>query len=120
MTKSDIIKNIDKLVRCYDNGRAAAEDGSFDRYTVCYTNNFKRYRKDPKQSLLYVGMSTYPFHPQGFGQHGESYYMLDIPGRSRGPVSVGRKCHLGVRILFKDLPPDCKKLVISDLQELHT
>ena len=119
MTKSEIRKNVDKLVRCYDNGGMDV-GGSFDQYTVCYTNNFRRYRKDRcTEQLMYVGMSTYPAHPQGFGQHGWSDHMIDVHQNSWGPVSVGRKCHLGTRILFKDLPSDCKKLVLQDLRDLH-
>jgi hypothetical protein len=56
-------------------------------------------------------MNAAPFHPQGFGQHGES---------DRGPVDfppcrLGRRNHLGKRILFADLPPDCQRLVVQDL-----
>lgn len=120
MTRKFITENADKLARCYDNGGTEA-GGSFDQYTVCYTNNFRRYRKDRRtQQLMYVGMSTYPFHPQGFGQHGWSDSMIDVAQNSWGPVSVGRKSHLGTRILFKDLPKDCKQLVVSDLLSLHT
>jgi hypothetical protein len=49
-------------------------------------------------------MSGAPFHPQGFGQHGESETIIDRP-------TYG---HLGKKITFADLPEDCQKLVISD------
>jgi len=32
--------------------------------------------------------------------------------------AIGRKCHLGKRIAFADLPPDCRKLVLSDYKEI--
>lgn len=85
--KKEYINKIE--IRCYDNGGK-----TFDRYTVIYmslleTNDF----------YSCVCMSDHPFHPQGFGQHSTA-----IPGR-----------HLGRRIKFKELPPDCQKLVNSDL-----
>lgn len=49
-------------------------------------------------------MSSQPFHPQGFGQHGESDSPIDRP-------TYG---HLGKKIKFDDLPEDCQKLVLSD------
>ena len=73
-------------IRCYDNGGK-----TFDRYTVLYMAEPER------QAGLFasVGMSTNPFHPQGFGQH-----CTAMPGK-----------HLGKRILFSALPDDCQKLV---------
>lgn len=49
-----------------------------------------------------VGMSETPFSPQGFGQH-----CTAMPGR-----------HLGRRIKFEDLPPDCRKLILQDLEDI--
>jgi hypothetical protein len=78
-------------VRCYDNGGA-----SCDRYTAVYMD-----QHEPGRALFAsVGMSAAPFHPQGFGQH--------------GMASTGR--HLGRRIPFADLPPDCQRLVKRDLE----
>ncbi len=101
-----------KLARFYDNG-GADNGGSFDRFTAVYLapmikKDGTRYSPD---SYAYAGMSAEPFHPQGFGQHGES---------DRGPVDypvarLGRRNHLGKRILFADLPPDCQRLVVQDL-----
>jgi len=101
-----------RLARFYDNGGPEA-GGTFDRYAAAYLapmiqKDGTRYTPD---SYAYVGMSENPFHPQGFGQHGES---------DRGPVdrpvaSLGRRNHLGKRILFADLPPDCQRLVVQDL-----
>ena len=73
----------------YDNGGA-----TLDRFTVIYTD-------EPEGLGMYSAraMSENPFHPQGFGQ-----YCSAMPGR-----------HLGMRIAFETLPPDCQKLVLSDL-----
>jgi len=80
-------------IKCYDNGGK-----TIDRYTVVYLD-----QSCPKANgqKLYqsVGMNAHPFHPQGFGQHGEC-----LPGR-----------HLGRLIPFESLPEDCQKLVRQDL-----
>lgn len=91
-----------KYVRCYDNGGIEA-DGSFDRYTVVFTG---RYKKSGRY-FEYLGMSTHPFHPQGFGQHGESSFTIDQPTYS----------HLGKKISFDELPEDCKQLVLQDYKD---
>ncbi len=82
-----------KYVRCYDNGGK-----SFDRYTVVFTGN---YTHKTSYYHWYLGMSAKPFHPQGFGQHGESPKQIDKPAYS----------HLGKKIKFEDLPEDCKTCV---------
>ena len=78
-------------IRVYDNGGK-----TLDRYTVIYIDQ-------KENSALYaaVGMSQNPYHPQGFGQH-----CTATPGR-----------HLGLRILFSDLPDACKHLVRADCAE---
>lgn len=73
----------------YDNGGATA-----DRYTVYYDDG------------TYVGMSADPFHPQGFGQHGEG----------SGPAPEDAEQQAGKPIAFSALPPDCQKLVMQDLE----
>ena len=86
--KKELVFN--QEIRCYDNGGK-----TFDRYTVIYMN-------DPEYkpgTFSCVGMSEHPFHAQGFGQHSSA-----MPGR-----------HLGRRIKFEELPPDCQKLVKQDL-----
>ena len=85
-----------KWIRCYDNGGK-----TIDRYTVVFTGNYTG--KTGRQSWN-LGMSSNPFHPQGFGQHGESEYPIDRP-------TYG---HLGKKIKFDDMPADCQKLVLSD------
>jgi hypothetical protein len=77
-------------VKIYDNGGK-----SFDRFTAVYLDQPER---QPK-TFAARGMSSNPFHPQGFGQW--TYAM------------IGR--HLGKRIDFHSLPEDCQKLVLSDL-----
>jgi len=85
---NEIVMN--HLIRCYDSGPEL-----LDRYTVVYMN-WKEYAPG---TFSAVGMSADPFFPQGFGQH-----CTAMPGR-----------HLGKRVAFKDLPPDCQKLVLQDL-----
>jgi hypothetical protein len=85
-----------RYVHCYDNGGT-----SYDRYTIVYTG---RYRHKTGGSFLHVGCSAYPFHPQGFGQHGESNQQIDYP-------TYG---HLGKKIRFEALPNDVRKLVLGD------
>jgi hypothetical protein len=86
---------IPRYIRIYDNGGK-----TFDRYTVVFTHNFpNRNRK-----CLVRAMSKNPKSPQGFGMLEEYNEIIDFP-------SYG---HLGKRITFKQLPDDCKDIVISD------
>lgn len=103
---TNILKHRKIGVRCYDNGGDTA-----DRYTVVYTG---RYRHLMNGHLLYVGMSNHPFHPQGVGMHAQSLDYID----NRGYGQLGGYAHLGRRIDFDQLPPDCKKLVMSDCFDL--
>ncbi len=98
-----------RWIRCYDNG--GVPQGTFDRFTVLYT------KRRTDGVFTHVGMSAHPFHPQGFGQHGESQQPLDVNKHGFAPA-LGRRCHLGKRIPFADLPPDCQRLVISDYKEI--
>ena len=50
----------------------------------------------------YLAASEHPFHPQGFGQHGESKESL-----------TGR--HLGKRITFDECPPDVQKFILQSI-----
>ncbi len=96
-------KGVPRYIRIFDNlGK------TFDRFTCIFTKKSitdKESRKHYGQLFLYVGMSSDPFNPQGFGQHGE----LSDPRGGK---------HLGKRIKFEDLPRDCKKLVMQDYKEL--
>jgi hypothetical protein len=107
-------------VRIYDNGGTDAPDGSIDRYTVVFT---RKQAADSASSPAfgvrqypYLAMNGAPFHPQGFGQHGWSNHQAaDTVARSRSrPPAVGRRCHLGKRIEWADLPHDCKRAVWQD------
>jgi len=84
-----------RYVRCYE-----SRDDCPDKYTVVFT-------KLQGQGCHYVGMSAEPFHPQGIGQHGWHDVMIDQPSHK----------HLGRRISFDDLPPNCQKLVLQDYVE---
>lgn len=81
-----------KVCRIFDNGETA------DRYTIA----FKGYRVDRELWYPYLSASKVPFHPGGFGQHGESREFL-----------TGK--HLGKRIHFEDLPGDVKRFVLNNM-----
>jgi len=107
--------SIPKYVRCYDNGGESA-----DRYTVVYTGRYRKPMGDGSGGLSwfqYVGMSALPFHPQGVGMHGEHSQQIDVNKWGFAPA-MGRKNHLGKRILFAKLPPDCKRLVLQDYKAI--
>jgi len=103
--------DIPKYVRCYDNGGEKEEGGSRDNFTVVFSG---RYRDQKTGGMfVYIGMNGVPFHPQmGIGMHGESRVQIDA--REGWAPAMGRKCHLGRRIHFEDLPRDCRRLVMHD------
>ena len=78
-------------VRIYDN------DGkTMDRFTAVFLNDY-----NPRNGLYAcLGMSERPFHPQGFGQHGECQDGL----------------HLGHKIAFEELPLDCQDAVNQEIE----
>ena len=78
-----------KILEIRDN-----EGETYDRFTVVYDQI-----GDSKGHYLALAMSAKPFHPMGFGQHCTAQ-----PGT-----------HLGKKIRFSNLPPDCRKLVRQDL-----
>lgn len=89
-----------RYLRLYDNG-----GDTFDRYTAVFTG---RYRHKTAGDFVYIGMSTHPFHPQGYGQHGASNRPIDRP----------RYAHLGKRIPWDQLPPDCQRCVRQTYDDL--
>lgn len=93
--------NAPRYIRCYDDGGK-----SVDRYTVVFTG---RYRQKTGGVFIYLAMNAAPFHPQGFGQHGESEFQ---------PIDRPTAKHLGRKVAFSALPDDCRKLVVSDYCEL--
>jgi hypothetical protein len=96
--KNEVIEG--QPIRVYDNGGETC-----DRYTVVFMNRAdwgftaKYIRETGRDFYPSLGMSSAPFHPQGFGQHSE--------------CKVGK--HLGKRIPFTELPEDCRKLVRRQL-----
>ena len=84
-----------KVCRVFDTG----SDGVFDRYTIA----FKGYRVEGHGMVYpYLASSTNPFHPQGFGQHGESKGFL-----------TGK--HLGKRVRFDSLPTDVQCFILDNI-----
>lgn len=106
-----------KFVRVYDNGGKTV-----DRYTAVYSGKYRTLgtKRGEARTLgwfQHVGMSASPFHPQGFGQHGENPQQIDVDKWGFAPA-MGRKNHLGTRIPFGHLPPDCQRLVLSDYRSI--
>lgn len=100
---------VPRWIRCYDNGGESA-----DRYTVCFTG--KAGAADGE--YCYRAMSESPCQPQGIGLWGASKnHHCDVNKWGFAPA-IGRKCHLGRRIPFNDLPEDCRRLVLSDYKEI--
>lgn len=90
---------VPRYIRCYDNGT------SYDRYTVVFTG---KYRESTGGNYWYLGMSENPHHPQGMGYHGSADKSIDRP----------KYAHLGKRIKFEQLPPDCQKETINTYKYL--
>lgn len=88
-----------RYVRVYDNGGK-----TLDRYTVVFTGRYKKRVGE----FIYLGMSTQPFSPVGFGQHGGSDTLIDRPGYA----------HLGKKISFSDLPDDCQRCALTTYSTL--
>lgn len=95
-----------RYVRCYDYGDEAA-----DRYTVVFTGCWPG---KTRGYYPYLAMSAAPFHPQGFCQHGESTIRPVDRSAAGWPPSIGRRCHLGIRIKFSDMPEDCRTYALRD------
>jgi hypothetical protein len=115
---------IPRYIRCYDNGGMSDPKGSADRYTVCFTGRAGVCRApDRAPEYSYRAMSAEPYHPQGIGLWcGTNGQPADTMGEIRGkwywPPAIGRKCHLGRRIAFADLPEACRRLVMADYREI--
>ena len=84
-----------KVCRIFDTGT----HGPVDRYTVA----FKGYRLGNLGMVYpYLACCDSPFHPQGFGQYGESNEFL-----------TGK--HLGKRISFESLPDQVKQFILQNI-----
>lgn len=81
------------ILACYDSG-----PNTCDRYTVLY--GAPVWTPDMGRNVPYLAASAHPFHPQGFGQHG------DMPASNRS--ALGRK------IAWHDLPADVQRAAIQD------
>lgn len=81
------------VLACYDNGGRSA-----DRYTVLY--GAPVWEPGYGRNVPYLAASAHPFHPLGFGQHG------DMPAHNR--AALGRK------IRWADLPPDVQRCALQD------
>lgn len=104
---------VPRWVRCYDN-----EGESADRYTVVFTG---RYTHKTGGVHWYLGASAHPSSAQGAGITGEDRRCIDTYGPERGyrwPPALGRKCHLGRRVRFVDLPPGVQRFVLDVYTDL--
>lgn len=108
-----------RWIRCYKS------DDGMDQYTVVFSGRTAVERSPGNApEYPYRAMCDRPFHAQGVGQWGSHKHQpvdtlrQDGRGGWAWPPAIGRKCHLGKRIKFSDLPPDCRKLVIRDYKEV--
>lgn len=101
--RNSVIKNGKRYVcRIYDTGNGLpAEDycGFCDRYTVVLKGY---YVANHGMVYPYLASNEHPFHPGGFGQHGESKEFLN-----------GK--HLGMRVRFESLPEQVQQLIMQNL-----
>lgn len=88
---------IPRYIRCYDNGGK-----TFDRFTCVFTGRYSG-----RSGCDYLGMSSYPYSPLGFGQHGWNETVIDRPKYS----------HLGSPIDFKELPNDVQNCILETYEE---
>ena len=99
-----------RWIRAYDN-----QGETIDRYTIVFTG---RYSHQTGGEHWVLGMSEHPTHPQGVGTHESYREIIDAVGGSWAGPSIGRKCHLGVRIAFDELPEECQRVVLNDYKEI--
>lgn len=87
-----------KVCRIFDTG----PDGPVDRYTIAFKGFRDSSSRDRDLVYPYLAANDAPFHPLGFGQHGESRTFL-----------TGR--HLGRRTRFEDLPEQVQRFVLQNI-----
>ena len=68
-----------------------------DRYTVAFKG---RRVTGYGMTYPYLASGSTPFHPQGYGQHGESSVFL-------------KGAHLGKRVAFESVPADVQKFILQ-------
>jgi hypothetical protein len=85
------------VCRIFDTG----PDGPIDRYTVAF--KALRSHRGPLY-FPYLAANCAPFHPLGFGQHGEADRFL-----------TGR--HLGRRVHFDALPRDVQRFILMQFTD---
>ena len=94
MKNTIIVNGRRKTCRIYDYGDTVA-----DRYTVA----LRGYRVAGYGMVYpFLAAGPQPFHPQGFGQHGESREFLK-----------GR--HLGKRVTFESVPADVQRFILQSI-----
>ena len=91
--------DVPRYIRVYDNGGK-----TIDRYTVVFSS-LKNLSEGRGSIHTYIAMSSTPFHPQGFYQHGENQGV---------PIDYPTYGHLGKKMVFADLPLDCQYAVLQD------
>ena len=107
---------VPRWMRVYDNGGETT-----DRYTVVFTGRYTHRTLGQHWSM---SMSGAPFWPQGVCLHNEYPFQVDSVKHVSGrrihcwPPAIGRKCYLGVRIRFQDLPKDCQKAAMDAYEYL--
>lgn len=81
-----------KNIKIYDNGGK-----SFDRYTVVFTGQ-----------NYHLGLSSDPYSPLG------TYFKDQTPT----PIDEPTYSHLGKKITWRKLPPQCQKAVIETHRDI--
>jgi hypothetical protein len=100
---------VPRYLRLYDCG-----DKAIDHYTAVFTGKYQlrgvpKYRGWRTFQCNYISFNEVPHSPnQGFWQHGSNSTMIDVP----------RYSHLGKRIQFKDLPEECRRLLMDEYKEI--
>jgi len=95
---------VPKYVRVYDN--TDTEHESLDCITVVFTGHYrKKLQNGRMEDFVYLGMSR---NTIGFCQHGFAPFQIDKPTYS----------HLGKKIKFSRLSPECQKAVISTYKSI--
>ena len=93
MKNTILVNGKRKTCRIYDMGESMA-----DRYTVA----FRGYRVRGRMVYPYLACDANPFHPMGFGQHGESN--IFISGRE-----------IGKRVTFDAMSDQVKRFILDNI-----